>query len=65
MFEEYYLEVRAIRITRKNYQQLKELDIADDILGECSFEDCEGDWFAEGTNGYELIPGNTTLIPRQ
>lgn len=63
MLKPYYIEIRAVRITRKNYKELKELDTGDGVL-ECGIEECEGDWFIEGVNGYELMPGNTTLISR-
>jgi len=62
MLKPYYLEIKAVRITRKNYQELKKLDTGDGVL-DCGIEECEGDWFTEGTNGFEIMPGNITLIP--
>lgn len=63
MLKLYYLKIRAVKITQKNYQKLKELDTADGVLDEGVFEDFEGDWFAEGTNGYQILPRHTNLIP--
>ena len=64
-FKKYHIEIEAVRITRSNFQQLKELDKADDVLGECqgSIEDFVGDWFATGTNGFQVISGSEKLIP--
>ncbi len=61
MLKPYYLKIYAVRITRQNFKRLKVLDIGDGVL-ECGIEECEGDWFVDGTNGYELMPGNTTLL---
>ena len=63
MLKPYYLKLQAIRITRQNYQKLKDLDTGDGVLNEDSFENLEGDWFIEGTNGYEVMSGNVVLIP--
>jgi len=63
MLKPYYYKVQAVKITRKNYQKLKELDSADGVLDEGHFEDFEGDWFVNGTNGYEIWAGNLPLIP--
>ncbi len=61
----YYRELRAVRITRKNYPALKELDVGDGVLSEgvCTFEEVEGDWFVETEVGYEVMAGNVILIP--
>lgn len=63
MLKPYYLKIQATKITQQNYQKLKELDVGDGVLDEGSFEDFEGDWFIEGTNGYAIMAGNTILIP--
>jgi len=63
MLKPYYIEIQAVRITRGNYQALKELDVGDGVLDEGDFEDFEGDWFVEGVNGYAVWAGNITLIP--
>lgn len=63
MLKPYYQKIQAVRITRRNYQKLKELDTADGVLDEGCFEDFKGDWFIEGTNGYATCAGNVTLIP--
>lgn len=64
MFKEYYLPITAVKITRENFHELTLLDDADGVL-ECGLEECLGDWFFDGTNGYELMAGNVNLIPRE
>jgi len=61
MFKKYYIEVQAVKITRDNFQQLKELDTADGVLDGGDIDDFIGDWFATGDNGYQVIPGNIEL----
>lgn len=65
MLKPYYLEIQAVRITRKNWQKLKELDTGDGVLAEsvCNFKDVEGDWFTMSESGNQVLPGNTILIP--
>ena len=63
MLKSYYHKIQAIRITKKNFQELKKLDTADGVLDEGTIEDFEGDWFIErNTNGYEVMSGSETLI---
>lgn len=66
MLKTYYLKIEAIKITKKNFQKLVELDTADGVLHNLdsdSAEDFVGDWFATGANGYQVISGSETLIP--
>jgi len=64
MLKPYYYKIQAVKITRENFQELKELDVEDGVLDEDDgLESFEGDWFVEGFNGYEVWSGNVTLIP--
>lgn len=58
----YYHKIQAVVITRKNYQRLKEIDVADGVLEDGNFEDFEGDWFVRSEEGNSIIPGNINLI---
>ena len=66
MLKPYYLKVQAAKISKKNYQELKKLDIGEGVLEEefgGNFSDVEGDWFVKMIDGYTVIPGYVTLIP--
>ena len=62
MLKLYYREVKAIRITRGNFQKLKKLDEGDGVLEE-GIECVVGDWFVETDSGFEVMAGNVSLIP--
>jgi hypothetical protein len=63
-FKKYYIEIEAVKITHSNFKQLIELDNADGVLGGIELEsDLIGDWFATGTNGFQVISGSEKLLP--
>jgi len=59
----YHLKVHAIKITRKNFQELKKLDTGDGVLEEGDIDDFLGDWFVVMDNGNQIWPGSETLTP--
>ena len=62
MLKWYYHKIQAVKITRKNFQALKELDGADNVLGE-GLDNLEGDWFIRTALGEEIMSGSEKLIP--
>lgn len=63
MLKLYFIPVKAARITRKNYEDLKKIDTCDGVLSEGTIEDFEGDWFVVTVAGNEVMAGNRLLVP--
>lgn len=63
LLKPYYIPIRAARITRKNWKQLKKIDTGDGVLEEGGFEDFEGDWFIVTITGNEIMSGDRFLLP--
>jgi hypothetical protein len=62
LLKPFYLKVQAIKVTKKNFQELKKLDTGEGVLGD-EMEDVEGECFVWMDSGYQIFPGHTKLIP--
>lgn len=63
VLKSYYHKVKAIKITKENYQKLKELDLGDGALSLDSFEEHEGEWFVFTMGGFEVWSNVVDLVP--
>lgn len=63
MLKPYYYKVGAVKITRKNYEELKKLDEGDGCLNLLTEEEALGEWFVYSAGGFEIWSNSITLIP--
>ena len=62
MLKSYYVEILAVKITLKNYNELKLLDDGDGCLRLITKEEAIGEWFVFRHGGYEVMPSDTKLV---
>lgn len=63
VFQTYYMQIRAVKITHANFPKLKKLFLTDIFLySHVKEEDLIGDWLTAGPSGFQVLPGITNLI---
>ena len=57
-----YQKIKAIRITRENFEDLKVMETGFGVLADAKIEDVEGEWFIDAEGGFQLMPGWVKLF---